>query len=427
MDARTPPVVAPISIGFRKPTTAAIGGPITFAYHDRMNATDKKSPLVVCGGCRCWCDDIQQTTSGWLHACPKGELWLNRPASQPPPGAEPNLSKLAQLLTQAKQPALMGLVDLDIDAQRWAVAVADFNRAFIDPCLSNDARAKMLSLQQVGQVSATWGELRQRADVVVYWNCRPADAPRFRQRYGDRSEIGPTSRQVFAICSDETAGDWDESVNVVQCDSQQLLQRLESQDTEESDPLRRALHDSRYAVWVMGSGPAGSLVQQQSFYQRLTRWIAAHNDGQRMVMVPWADGQGNATGILSVMTWRTGYPMAVDFSTGCPRYRIPENFWEQVLQSGAADLVLWLGSASDESRLAIESFRQAHPSAQVVQISRESQWPGTQHFPVANHVSTLGSRCFVQRPDSVMLPASHFDAGYATLLQALYQLQVATA
>lgn len=427
MGPHSPPVDSHFPRCFWKPQTAEIGGSGGFAYHDRMNATDKKSSWVVCGGCRCWCDDIQQTKTGWRHACPKGEAWLNEPSSPSSGWVDSDLKQLAHLLNESRQPALMGLVDLDIDAQRWAVALADFNRAIIDPCLSNDARAKVLSLQQSGQVSATWGELRQRADVVVYWNCRLEEAPRFRQKYGDLAEVGPPTRQVFALGAEDHSAEWDDSVPFQQCDGLALLQRLESCAEPDSDPLVRALLDARYAVWVIGTAGADSLVEQQSFYQRLTRWIAAHNDGQRMVMVPWAGGQGNSIGIQSVMTWRTGYPMAVDFSTGCPRYRIPENFWEQILQAGAADLILWLGQASEDGRLAVELFRQNHPRTQVVQISREPQWPDTWHLPVPKSAESGTARCFVQRPDSVMLPAPRIDSGYASLLHALYQLQVETA
>jgi len=54
---------------------------------------------------------------------------------------------------------------------------------------------------------------------------------------------------------------------------------------------------------------------------------------------------GNRNGADTVLTWQTGFPMAVDFSRGAPRYT-PEDATLSRLARGAFDAVLLIGAAS---------------------------------------------------------------------------------
>ena len=54
---------------------------------------------------------------------------------------------------------------------------------------------------------------------------------------------------------------------------------------------------------------------------------------------------GNRSGADAVLTWQTGYPAAVDFSRGVPRYRPFDGAAGARLASGETDVVLVLGAA----------------------------------------------------------------------------------
>jgi formylmethanofuran dehydrogenase subunit B len=55
-------------------------------------------------------------------------------------------------------------------------------------------------------------------------------------------------------------------------------------------------------------------------------------------------GHYNVTGFGEVLTWQTGFPFAVDFSRGYPRYNPGETTVNDVLQRGEADAALIIAS-----------------------------------------------------------------------------------
>lgn len=413
------------------------------------------TPTITCGGCQCWCDDIHANTETqkWKNACELGKKWLN---DQVQSGAAASLAdqreqrstieQLAEQLVKAQQPAIFGLVDCDIDAQRQAVAIADRVRGIIDPALSAASRAKTLSLQQTGEISATWGEVKNRASVIVYWNCDRDSAPRFAERYGDQAEscFDSPQRTVFAVGSERTLKSWPDHAIKIRCRTQDLAEELlhgafqSAETTSEAKQILDALRSASYAAFVVG--PAATLENEddnnitstdhQMAYETLTQFIATQNQERRTVMVPWGGGQGkgNGAGIQSVLTWRTGYPMAVSFADGSPQYQTPENYWENVLEQNATDFVLWLGSIPPA---AIQRLRQwkACPTNQLIQIA--SAQNGSADIRIVDSFINSRSlpasteplgRCVVQRPDSVMVPCPWPPNNTANILQQLYSV-----
>jgi formylmethanofuran dehydrogenase subunit B len=55
-------------------------------------------------------------------------------------------------------------------------------------------------------------------------------------------------------------------------------------------------------------------------------------------------GHYNVTGFNEVLSWQSGYPYAVDFSRGYPRYNPGETAANDVLQRGEADSALIVAS-----------------------------------------------------------------------------------
>ena len=204
-----------------------------------MDKSSRESfEFLVCGGCGCWCDDIpHETQQGtYLNACSSGQHWLDsklRPSSCVPgqPGSKNPVpaelatanskaaiqgfvERLASALKLAKRPLITGMSHSTLEAQRLAIAIADRFRTLLDPLQSPSQRGKTMAFQQSGEVSATWGEVKNRADLLVYWRCRPQQAPRFRERYGDLADgflAKSETRQVFVIGSAQDLDSWREA------------------------------------------------------------------------------------------------------------------------------------------------------------------------------------------------------------------------
>jgi len=348
------------------------------------HAQPRPLPLT-CGGCGCWCDDIAGDGDDRPHLsgpCDLGRGYFAvqaanrtaRAARQDGRVVDQQLDRLAALLTTARRPLLTGLSFSSLEAQRLAVAVADRCRALIDPWQSVAAVAKLTAFQQSGDVTATWGELKNRADVVIYWRCRPTDAPRFRRRYGDLADgdlISPTQRTVFVVGSNidrdlwlvdpPSGGPQIHFLDVGPCDPTNL--RLLAQAAAGLSPLpvellsahidlaswsflQSALEQAKYGVVVVGDLLTGreqaeptNEVAQVALYQLLTRWVAARNSNQRFVSVPFPKSANQGIGIQAALSWRTGYPMSLDFSRGYPNYD-PINFrWRSLIEQDHVDAI----------------------------------------------------------------------------------------
>ena len=77
----------------------------------------------------------------------------------------------AAILGQARAPLVYGLGQTSCEAQRRAVALADAIGAVVDPAGGGTAGE---AYQAIGASTATFGEIRDRAELVVVWRADPA-------------------------------------------------------------------------------------------------------------------------------------------------------------------------------------------------------------------------------------------------------------
>src|SRR5207247_201475 len=109
-----------------------------------------------------------------------------------------------RILRAAQRPLVYLAADLSCEAQREAVALGDRLGAMLDS-VSSGAAAGILAAQRRGRAGATLGEIRQRADVIVFWGTDPAERyPRFTSRYavepqGLQTPEGRRRRTVIAV------------------------------------------------------------------------------------------------------------------------------------------------------------------------------------------------------------------------------------
>jgi formylmethanofuran dehydrogenase subunit B len=186
---------------------------------------------ATCAGCGCGCDDIEVAMAdGALeHAtrtCPIGDAWFAERTAHAPPVARVDgrevdfaaaVEASAALLGEARLPLVCGLGQTDCESQRAAVALAEAVGAVIDPAGPLVDGAVGAASQDMGLSTATFGELRDRAELVVAWRADPVTSnprllPRLRldragraaerstatARLGCRWTTSSSSRAVFA-------------------------------------------------------------------------------------------------------------------------------------------------------------------------------------------------------------------------------------
>jgi formylmethanofuran dehydrogenase subunit B len=385
---------------------------------------------VTCLGCGCVCDDVSVQVSqgrivGVTPDCPAARAWFGD-GSVPekvlrggtPAGLEDAVAEAASLLAGSAGRVLVYLApDLSAQAQRTAVALADLLRARVDSATSEPAAAGLLSAQRRGRASATLGEIRNRADVLLFWGVDPsARYPRYLSRYaldpeGTHVNGGRRGRKVISVHIGSSRSPAGAEVEVTLDPADEipalsvmratvlgnrpvdLSPALESAARAAEEMLR-----ARYAVLVHEAEP-GALGPDAFRAEGLIALVQALNGPTRAALSSLRAG-GNRSGAESVLTWQTGYPLAVDFSAGIPRYT-PAARGLANIGDGAATAVLIAGSAGG---LQADTSAALGRLPTVVIGPRASEAPFATRVAIDTGVAGIHEAGTAYRMDEVPLP-----------------------
>jgi formylmethanofuran dehydrogenase subunit B len=157
---------------------------------------------VSCPVCGCLCDDIELVVEKNVitkvkNACSMGESKFLGFSSHRPlkPLIRKNgelveaswteaIKKSAEILTSASYPILYGWSNTSCEAIRLGVELAEEVGGVIDNTSTVCHGPSVLSIQDIGFPTCTLGQVRHRADLVIYWGCNPWSAhPRHIERY----------------------------------------------------------------------------------------------------------------------------------------------------------------------------------------------------------------------------------------------------
>ena len=114
-----------------------------------------------------------------------------------PAAVEEGIERAARILTEAKYPIIYGLSDTTSEAQRVAVSIGDWIGGCVDTTTSVCHGPSGIAFQDVGEVTCTLGEIKNRGDLIIFWGSNPAEShPRHFTKYslmpkGTVSSPGP--------------------------------------------------------------------------------------------------------------------------------------------------------------------------------------------------------------------------------------------
>ena len=76
----------------------------------------------------------------------------------------------------ARRPLIYGLSSTDCSSISKAIEIAEYTGGVLDNTSSVCHGPTILALQQVGESKATLGEVKNRADLIVFWGSNPSEA-----------------------------------------------------------------------------------------------------------------------------------------------------------------------------------------------------------------------------------------------------------
>ena len=350
-----------------------------------MSPSDFKGEGVfeshICTICGCDCDDlVLEVKDGIItsvrNACARSLAKFKSYAAErvktplirigdelKPVSYEDAISKAAEILANAKYPLLFGWSETSNEATRLGVRLAELVGGVID-CLATFCHGPtVMGIQQFGIVTSTLGNIRDYADLMVFWGCNPpASHPRHFVRYSALAKglkvKGRGERKVIVVDVRETeaARVADMFVRIKPGMDYELLTALlmvvkgleiESEEVagvprETIIKMADMMMSAKFGVLFYGLGLTATSVRNRNIevviklVQALNEWTLFSLNAMR--------GHYNVAGNNQVFTWLTGYPYAIDMSRGYPRYNPGVTSTMDLLAKGEVDAALVIAS-----------------------------------------------------------------------------------
>lgn len=425
--------------------------------------TDEGLKIVedaTCTFCGCVCDDIQLTVEGHTikkakKACVLGTSWfLNHEIEDrapcyikgQPATLDEGVKVAAKILHEAKYPLVYGLSDTTIESQRVAVGIADWIGANVDTTTSVCHGPSGMAFQGAGESTCSLGEVKNRADMVIFWGSNPAEShPRHFTKYSlmPKGLYVPNGRKdrtcvIVDVRKTKSAKAADIFVQIKPRKDFEALWTLralandieldpEQVERETGNPLSmwqdlmEKMKACRYGVIFFGMGltmTRGKHANSEGILS-LTRDMNRHT---RFACKP-NRGHGNVTGADNVVSWRTGYPFGVNLGRGYPRFNPGEYTASDVLARQEADAAMII--ASDPMANFSQPARDHLAKIPIVALDPK-ETPTSKAATVSFTVATYGINVpgTVYRMDDVPIPLRPaFDSPLPSDLEVLQGIE----
>jgi len=313
------------------------------------------------------CDDILITADGVERACVQGRAAIAGALDEEQPPAATGqtgeaIALAAGLLARARRVLVTGLANAALEAITVACDLAETLGAAIDDGVPEAARAAGPTIARAGEVTGVWEELRDRADLVVFWCCDPAESyPRFIERFVGPALADGCRRRTIAIGPVSGMPDAPTHLHIpldrhLAVEAARLLQmRLSGRHMTPADtPLSaacaavaRAIQSARCVAIVTADADDPVGLEAWSIVH-LTRTIAHEKPAFHVPLGGGlAAGGANVAGAAAACTWRYGAAGAIARADRMGSLFLPaESNALRLIDREEVDAVLVLGRLS---------------------------------------------------------------------------------
>jgi formylmethanofuran dehydrogenase subunit B len=337
---------------------------------------------VVCSLCGCVCDDIvvevedNKVTKVKRGACSVGKAKLLGHERIKAPMIRENgelrevsydeaIKKAAEILHKSRRPLLYGWSSTVCEADRMGIELAEEIGGVVDNTASVCHGPSVLAIQDVGLPSCTLGQIKNRADLIIYWGSNPAQAhANHMKRYsyvskGYWTSEGKKGKKLVVVDVRQTipAKMADVFLQVDQGKDFQVFSALRTilRGHEDVVPDRvggiakeqllevvNMMKEANFGIIFFGMGVTHTGARHNNIVNAIQTTRAGHLYGKWTIMP--MRGHYNVTGFNQVCCWQTGFPYSVDLTRGYPWYNPGETSSTDLLARGDCDSALIIAS-----------------------------------------------------------------------------------
>jgi formylmethanofuran dehydrogenase subunit B len=282
-----------------------------------------------------------------------------------------------------------------------------------------------IAFPRVGESTATLGEIRNRADLLVFWGTDPVEThPRLFTRYSATANGmyvpgGRADRTVVVVDVRRTASAaaadvfvqvkperdfevaWVLRALVKGKRADPAIEGVTGVPLATLEDLASRMQRCRYGVLFFGAGLTARRGWQ--FNSGALLALAADlNEHTHFVANP-VRGRGNGAGADNVVSWQTGFPFAVNLSRGYPRFNPGEFTAAELLARRDADAMLVFAAdpGADFPAAAIERLRRIPV---IVLGSMRAEVAAHAQVVIATATYGISAPGTVYRMDNVAVP-----------------------
>jgi formylmethanofuran dehydrogenase subunit B len=335
---------------------------------------------VACPFCGILCDDLviqnqDEKLKILENGCPKAVASFEKDLAKTSPKIKGKnvplddaIDAICHILKKSHTPLIAGLGS-DAGGIRQVMHLADKTGAVLDHMHGNALIRNTLVLQDLGWITTTMSEIRNRADLIIFAGTDATNFPRFFERVvwnkqsmfklkndqrqivyiGDKlntkAGINPNGKRPTILnCKTEQIGEITTSLHALIAGATLDVKEIAGIKIASLEKLAEQMKSAKYGVIVWSPGelniPHAELTIQNfcevaKFLTRITRFAGfslAGNDG--------------ATTANAVCAWQSGYPLRVNFNKGYPDYDAHHYSTSNVLENKEVDTLLWISSFS---------------------------------------------------------------------------------
>ena len=347
----------------------------------QKSGEEKVYTSVICSFCGCLCDDLEvKVKDGRIievkRACPLGRSkilhYLENRVLKPmikvdgkfaETSLEHAIRKAAEILVNASYPLLYGWSSTSTEAIRIGVELAELLGAAFDNTSVMCHGPTILGVQEAGTVAATLGQIRNYADLIIYWGCNPFHAhPKHPARYSamakgvyvktrkERKVVvvdvreTPTAKVADIFIKVKPGGDYEliKALRMAVNDLDIEAEEVSGVPTDKIYELADMMRSAKFGALFFGLGVTMTRGKGRNI-EEVIKLVQELNSWTKFVLLPMR-GHYNVVGANMATLWATGFPYAVDFSRGYPRHNPGVTSASDLLLNGDVDAALIVAS-----------------------------------------------------------------------------------
>lgn len=337
---------------------------------------------VICSVCGAACDDLiveydkEKTSIQVKNACRLGSAKIhevfNKDRIKTPLIKKDGklvdcdwdtaLNKAAEILANSNYPLFFMGSEVFTEAQLVGIQMAEYLGGTVDGNATICHGPTIMGIQEAGFVTSTIGEVKNRADLIIYWGANPIESmPRHMSHYavfarGYWTKAGRRSRKVIVVDPRKTPtakisdihvqinpGSDYEVFNAMRAilkgnPVDPSIEEKSGLSVEKLTELVDIMKSAKFGALFVGLGGASSFGKywNEEAVMRLVQELNSHTK----FVIGALRGHANVAGFNQILAYYSGYPFGVNYSLGFPRFNPGEFTTVDMLARKEVDAVL---------------------------------------------------------------------------------------